>query len=157
MSKELIDLIDRARWKEGSYKAVAEKMGITAGRLSDFKHGNRTPSTLNICQLADIAGLDVAETLFKILEKLDTEHAELYRIWRPYGDSNPGYRRERASALSLFFIVKFCNLALMMAKHLSIRVGFQVLNVHSVVLCVCLNAPIIAKRDKSGHLALSKS
>ncbi len=96
MSKELVDLIDRARWKAGSYKAVAEKMGISAGRLSDFKHGNRIPSTLNICQLADIAELNVAETLFQILEKLDTEHAELYRIWRPYGDSNPGYRRERA-------------------------------------------------------------
>jgi hypothetical protein len=57
----------------------------------------------------------------------------------------------------LFFIVKFCNLALMQAKHLSNRVNFQVLNVHIVVLCVYLNAPIIARHDKSEHLALSKS
>jgi hypothetical protein len=45
----------------------------------------------------------------------------------------------------------------MQAKHLSNRVNFQVLNVHSVVLCVCLNAPIIAKHDKSERLALSES
>ncbi len=96
MNKDLIDLIDRARWKAGSYKAVAERMGISPTRLSDIKSGNKSASPLVICQLADIAELNVPETLFKIMEKLDTDNAELWRIWRPYGDSNPGYRRERA-------------------------------------------------------------
>ena len=96
MNKELIDLIDRARWKAGSYKAVAEKMGINSTRLSEYKNGTRNPSAFVICQLADIAELNVSETLFQIMEKLDTDNAELWRIWRPYGDSNPGYRRERA-------------------------------------------------------------
>ena len=96
MCKELIELIDKARLKAGSYKAIAEKMGISAARISEYKNGTVKPSTFVICQLADIAELNVAETLFQILEKLDIENAELYRIWRPYGDSNPGYRRERA-------------------------------------------------------------
>ena len=106
-------------------------MGISAGRLSDFKHGTRIPSTLNICQLADIAELNVAETLFQILEKLDTEHAELYRIWRPYGDSNPGYRRERGIVLLFNYFVNFCSLVLKQAKHSSIRANFQALSEHN--------------------------
>jgi transcriptional regulator with XRE-family HTH domain len=64
MCKELVDLIDRAGWKAGSYKAVAERMGISPTRWSDIKRRTKKPSTLNICQLADIAELNVVETLF---------------------------------------------------------------------------------------------
>ena len=81
----------------------------------------------------------------------------LFRIWRPYGDSNPGYRRERATALSLIYFVKFCNFVLIVARHLSNRVNFQVLDVHIVVLCVYLNAPVVARRDKSERPVLLES
>lgn len=30
------------------------------------------------------------------MQELDKENAALWKKWRPYGDSNPGYRRERA-------------------------------------------------------------
>ncbi len=92
----LIELIERARWKAGSYKEVAKRMNVDPVILSKIKSGERKPTALDICQLADIAELNVAETLFSVMEKLDTDNAELWKIWRPYGDSNPGYRRERA-------------------------------------------------------------
>ena len=57
----------------------------------------------------------------------------LFRIWRPYGDSNPGYRRERGWHHIKNIIVKICNLASIVAKHLSIHVNSQVPNVHNVV------------------------
>ncbi len=93
---DLYELIDKAKRKSGSNIKVAEIMDINPQRLSDWKHGRRKPEAGEIMQLAVIAELNPAETLFQIMEKLDTEHAELWRIWRPYGDSNPGYRRERA-------------------------------------------------------------
>ena len=134
MNKELIDLIDRARWKAGSYKAVAEKMGINSTRLSEYKNGTRNPSAFVICQLADIAELNVSETLFQIMEKLDTDNAELWKIWRPYGDSNPGYRRERGQYPVIQYFVKFCNLVSKMAKLSNNHANFQVLNVRNVAL-----------------------
>ncbi|MCU4414260.1 helix-turn-helix transcriptional regulator [Acinetobacter sp. WU_MDCI_Axc73] len=92
----LVELVDRAKWKAGSQKELAKMLGIATTRLSEIKHGTRKPEPAIILQLAVIAELNPAETLFQIMEKLDTDNAELWRIWRPYGDSNPGYRRERA-------------------------------------------------------------
>lgn len=59
------------------------------------------------------------------------------QIWRPYGDSNPGYRRERAmSELSYFmakFIVKFCNFIVKQVSVSKHHVNVQELNAHNVV------------------------
>ncbi len=35
-------------------------------------------------------------SFFKARKKATDIMQWLFRIWRPYGDSNPGYRRERA-------------------------------------------------------------
>lgn len=153
----LIQMIEDCKTRLGSYEKLADRLDVMPSAISDFKAGRRKPNVRHIAQMADILKIDQWQAVCVVMEELDTEHNYIWKKWRPYGDSNPGYRRERATALSLFFIVKFCNLALMQAKHLSNRVNFQVLNVHIVALCVYLNAPIIAKRDISERLALSES
>ncbi|WP_161798551.1 helix-turn-helix domain-containing protein, partial [Acinetobacter sp. 243_ASPC] len=89
MAKVLIDLIDRARWKAGSYKAVAEKMGISSARLSEYKSGHRNPSAFAICQLADIAELDPKDVLFEVMQEVDSDHSSLWEKWCARRGSNP--------------------------------------------------------------------
>ena len=96
----LVDLIDRARWKAGSYKNVAEKMGISAGRLSDFKHGTRTPSALAICQLAEIAELDPKEVLFEVMKEVDSDNSSLWEKWCARRGSNPRPQASETCTLS---------------------------------------------------------
>lgn len=96
MSLSVKRLIELARLEEGSYKKVAEKMEISNTRISEWKNGKFRPEAKTILQLAEIAGLNPAETLFEVMQELDKENAHLWKKWRPYGDSNPGYRRERA-------------------------------------------------------------
>lgn len=154
---DIYELIDKAKRQLGSNKIVAEQLNINAQRLSDWKHDRRKPEPAEILQLANIAGLNPAETLFQIMEKLDKDNAELWRIWRPYGDSNPGYRRERGVVLLPNLFVMFCNLVLIGAKRLNIRASFQGLSVHSVGLFLCQNAQEVGKHDRAERLALSKN
>ena len=79
------------------------------------------------------------------------------RMWRPYGDSNPGYRRERASDRACFYIVTICKFTLMLANILRHRVNFRVLNVHIVGLFEYQNDQAKLKRDRSERLVLSKN
>ncbi len=59
-----------------------------------------------------------------------------FGIWRPYGDSNPGYRRERAmshlSYFTMIIFVKFCKFIGESGVFLGHRVNVQVLNVRNV-------------------------
>ncbi len=100
MTNVLTDLIDRARWKAGSYKAVAEKMGISPTRLSDIKHGNKTASALVICQLADIAELDPKDVLFEVMKEVDSDNSSLWEKWCARRGSNPRPQASETCTLS---------------------------------------------------------
>ncbi len=80
-----------------------------------------------------------------------------FGIWCPYGDSNPGYRRERGLAHFHFIFVNFCSLALIVAARLNIRANFRVLNVRNAGLFSHLNVLKVVKHDKAGCLVLSKN
>ncbi len=91
----LNELLEIAKERLGSYGDVAKKLGATPSRIADWRNGACKPSVYQICLLAEIAELNVADTLFQTLKSLDTQHAEAYEFWRPHGDSNPGTHRER--------------------------------------------------------------
>ena len=96
----LLDLINKAEQKAGSQLDLAKKFGIQRTRFGDFKAGRRVPDDTLIGELADYVGLDPIETILACKLETDKEKATLWQTWlnkwRPHGDSNPGYRRERA-------------------------------------------------------------
>ena len=94
-------LIDMAVQKAGSQQKLADKLGIKyQNRFGDYKAGRRVPDDTLIGELADFVGLDPIETILACKLETDKEKATLWQEWlnkwRPHGDSNPGYRRERA-------------------------------------------------------------
>ena len=99
-------LIDMAVQKAGSQQKLADKLGIKyQNRFGDYKAGRRVPDDTLIGELADFVGLDPIETILACKVETDKEKAKLWQTWlnkwRPHGDSNPGYRRERAMFLRL--------------------------------------------------------
>ncbi len=99
-------LIDMAVQKAGSQQKLADKLGIKyQNRFGDYKAGRRVPDDTLIGELADFVGLDPIETILACKLETDKEKATLWQEWlnkwRPHGDSNPGYRRERAMFLRL--------------------------------------------------------
>lgn len=96
----LIDLIDRARWKAGSYKNVAEKMGISPARISEYKKGDVKPSPFVVCQLADIAELDPKEVLFEVMQEIDSENSDKWKSWCARRESNPRPQASETCTLS---------------------------------------------------------
>ena len=92
--------------KAGSQDKLGEILGIPQQHISVFKGYNveskRKPNDETIGILAEYLGLDPIDTIVKCKEETDKEKANLWLDWlnkyewRPHGDSNPGYRRERA-------------------------------------------------------------
>jgi hypothetical protein len=52
------------RMESWQLQSSSRKDGYKPYKMVRYKEENKKPSTLNICQLADIAELNVAETLF---------------------------------------------------------------------------------------------
>ena len=98
-------LFEKAINKAGSQEQLAKKLGLTQQRVSWFKNykgeGHKPSDTL-IGELAEYVGLDPIMTILECKLETDKEKATLWETWlnkyewRPHGDSNPGYRRERA-------------------------------------------------------------
>ena len=92
----LNDLIEMCKERLGSYEKLPWKLEIAPTVISDWKAKRREPNAFQVMQMAEIVGFDKYQTLCLVMEEIDTRNAELWKKWRPYGDSNPGYRRERA-------------------------------------------------------------
>ena len=97
----LKELILQAEEKAGTQQKVAKLFDIDYRRLGDYKAGRRVPDDTLIGELADFVGLDPIATILECkAETAGKEKATLWKEWlnkwRPHGDSNPGYRRERA-------------------------------------------------------------
>ena len=100
----ILQLIEKAESKAGTQQNLAKLFNIRYNRFADYKAGRRTPDDELIGQLAEYVGLDPIETILQCkLETADKEKATLWQEWlnkwRPHGDSNPGYRRERAMSI----------------------------------------------------------
>ena len=92
----LKDLIELNKVRFGSYEKLAERLDIDPTVICNWKAGRRKPNHLQIMQMADFVGYDKFHVLCLVMEEIDSKNADLWKNWRPYGDSNPGYRRERA-------------------------------------------------------------
>ena len=98
----LTNLIEKAETKAGSQRLLSDKFKVDYRRLCDYKAGRRTPDDSLIGELAEYVGMNPIETILQCKLETDKEKATLWQKWlskyewRPHGDSNPGYRRERA-------------------------------------------------------------
>ncbi len=92
----LKEIIEKGKERFGTYERLGEQLDVSAQLVSDWKHKRKKPNAVQVMQMADLVGFDKYQTLCLVMEEIDTKNAELWEKWRPYGDSNPGYRRERA-------------------------------------------------------------
>ena len=96
-------LIEKASIRAGSQNKLAEKIGLTSGRISEFKNykagDKRKPNDETILKIADMLGLDKGETLYKAKLELDPENAELWK-WCARRESNPRPSASETDTLS---------------------------------------------------------
>ncbi|QNK67844.1 helix-turn-helix transcriptional regulator [Variovorax sp. PAMC26660] len=76
---ELIDLINTAREKRGSYGAMAQDLGKDQSLISRWKKGTEKPDASEIAYMADTAGLPIMETVAEMEAKLRPQFATLWR------------------------------------------------------------------------------
>ena len=92
----LKDIIELCKVRFGTYEKLAWELDVSPTLISDWKHKRKKPNALQVMQMADFVGYDKFHVLCLVMEEIDSKNADLWKNWRPYGDSNPGYRRERA-------------------------------------------------------------
>ena len=102
------NLFVKASEKKGNQTKLAKELGITQGRLSEFKNykagDKRKPNDETILKIADILGLDKGETLYKAKLELEPEKAYLWE-WCARRESNP--RPSASEVVSVQLLVTF--------------------------------------------------
>lgn len=110
-------IIEKAADKVGSQNKLAEKIGLTSGRISEFKNyktgDKRKPNDETILKIADILGLDKGETLYKAKLELEPEQAYLWE-WCARRDSNT---RPSASEVMGRLLLNMVNIILLVKQH----------------------------------------
>lgn len=77
-------LIDRCADLCGSQSALARRLGVTHGRVNDWRHGRRQLTAATLAALADLAQIDGAEAR-RLLAEIETAKAptpELAQLMR---------------------------------------------------------------------------
>ncbi len=122
------ELFEQATKRAGNQTKLAKKLGITQGRLSEFKNykigDKRKPSEEVILQIADVLGLDKGETLYKAKLELEPEKAYLWK-WCARRESNP---RPSASEVVSRLVISLYQIIL---SNLQQQHTARSLNVHS--------------------------
>ncbi len=97
-------LIEVAASQIGGQESLANGLGMHKQRITDWKAGRRRPEAAEIAYLADIAGLNVLETVAEIEAQLSERHSKVWlkalEDWRARRDSNPRPLPSEGSTLS---------------------------------------------------------
>ena len=153
----LKDIIELCKFKFRSYDKLAKKLGVSPSYISEWKSGVRKPTPAQVMQMAEFIGYEPAQVLFYVMEEIDTQNADLWKKWRPYGDSNPGYRRERAMSHIVFIFVKFCNFIPELVTLLKHHVNFLELDARIFALCEYPNDRAKLTHDREERLVSPKN
>ncbi|WP_232484628.1 helix-turn-helix domain-containing protein [Burkholderia ubonensis] len=73
------ELIDKAKQATNSLGVVAEKLGKSQSRISEWKKGVGKPSATDIMLMAEMAGLPPLETLAEVESQLDADRASVWQ------------------------------------------------------------------------------
>ena len=79
-------LIARAKYFEKSQKKMAEKLGTSQSRFSDWKAGKTKPTPFEIFQIAEMARLEPESTFYDVMTEVDKDNAD---YWCARRESNP--------------------------------------------------------------------
>jgi transcriptional regulator with XRE-family HTH domain len=83
-----LDLLEAAKAKAGSYKAVAERLNVDPPKLSEWKKGRYKPTSEHVVLLAEIAQLPELETLVEVQREINHEQAMVWeRLLRKMGQA----------------------------------------------------------------------
>ncbi|EDT41776.1 helix-turn-helix domain-containing protein [Burkholderia ambifaria] len=73
------ELIDKAKQATNSLGVVAEQLGKSQSRISEWKKGVGKPSATDIMLMAEMAGLPPLETLAEVESQLDADRASVWQ------------------------------------------------------------------------------
>lgn len=74
-----IELIEKATEAAGSQRQLAQRIGIDAPKISEWRKGKYKPSAEHIALLAEIAGEPVLSTLAEVQSSLNPQGAEVWK------------------------------------------------------------------------------
>ena len=90
-------LIARAKYFEKSQKKMAEKLGTSPSRFSDWKKGRIKPTPFEIFQIAEMARLEPEKAFYDVMSEVDKENAD---YWCARRESNPRPSASETDTLS---------------------------------------------------------
>lgn len=93
-------LIARAKYFEKSQKKMAEKLGTSPSRFSDWKTGRIKPTAFEIFQIAEMARLEPEQTFYDVMAEIDKDNE---KYWCARLESNQRPSASEVAGLQLLF------------------------------------------------------
>ena len=110
-------LIARAKHFEKTQKRMAEKLGTSPSRFSDWKTGRIKPTPFEIFQIAEMARLEPEKTFYDVMSEVDKENG---KYWCARRDSNTRPSASEVVVMQLLFTFLYKVVSQLKPKHLNI-------------------------------------
>lgn len=115
-------LIARAKHFEKTQKKMAEKLGTSPSRFSDWKTGRIKPTPFEIFQIAEMARLEPEKAFYDVMTEVDKENG---KYWCARRDSNPRPSASEVVVMQILFtfIYKVINQLKLKRLHIASNQG----------------------------------
>lgn len=110
-------LIARAKYFEKSQKKMAEKLGTSPSRFSDWKTGRIKPTAFEIFQIAEMARLEPENTFYDVMTEVDKENA---KYWCARLESNQQPSASEVAGMQILFTFIYKVISQLKTKSLHI-------------------------------------